>query len=205
MDQGTPEWFAARLGKATASRIKDVAAKGRSGAASASRANYEAQLVVERLTGKKAEEYTNSTMDRGTELEADARDAYQFQTNNEVVEVGFVEHPTVQLSGASPDGLIGSDGITQIKCRNEAKHLAYLLVGKISGPENTQIQWEMACTERAWCDFVNYHPAFPIGMQLFIKRIPRDDERISELEKEVRRFLDEVAGKVVKLKTMYGV
>jgi putative phage-type endonuclease len=205
MEQGSDEWFAARLGKATASRISDVIAKPRSGnGISASRANYEAQLVCERLTGERAEEFSNKQMDRGIELEPQARAAYEFQTDNEVKEVGFIDHPRILMTGASPDGLIADDGITQIKCRNQAKHMAYLLYGKLSKAENTQIQWEMACTGREWCDFVNFHPGFPPEMQLFIKLVPRDAGLIKEMEREVQRFLDEVAGKVAKLTEKYG-
>jgi len=204
MEQYSDEWWQARLGKATASKIADIVAKTRSGV-SASRTNYEAQLIAERLTGTPPDCYTSAAMQWGTDKEPEARSAYQFFADLEVQEVGFFDHPYIEMSGASPDGLVGTDGLVEIKCPNTATHLATLINGKVPAQYMTQMQWQMACTERTWCDWVSYDPRLPESMRLFIKRIERDDERISVLEKEVRRFLDEVAGKVVKLKTMYGV
>ncbi len=202
--QGTPEWHTARLGKVTASRISDVMAKPKSGrGTSVSRANYAAQLIRERLTHEWEKGFFNEHTKRGIELEPMARAAYEFETDNQVVEVGFVPHPTITMSGASPDGLIGDDGITQIKCRNATKHIAYLLNGKIGNDEFLQVQWEMACTKRNWCHFVNFNPGFPPSMQLFIKHIDRDDERICEMEKEVVQFLIEVNEQVEKLKDKF--
>ena len=151
--QGSEEWFAARLGKATASKVADIVARTRSGYA-ASRANYMAQLVAERLTGNVAESFTNDAMRWGIDQEPAARRAYEFYVGAEVTEIGFVTHPEIGMSGASPDGLVGDDGLVEIKCPNTAKHIDTLLGKAIEGKYLTQMQWQMACTGRQWCDFV---------------------------------------------------
>jgi putative phage-type endonuclease len=154
----------------------------------ASRANYEAQLIAERLTGETTSGFTNAAMQWGIETEPEARAAYQFYADSEVEEVGFIDHPTIAMSGASPDGLVGVlaslDGLIEIKCPNTATHLATLLDSKVPAKYMTQMQWQMACTERAWCDWVSYDPRLPESMRLFVQRIERDDKRIQELEKE---------------------
>src|SRR5690242_11259103 len=131
--QGSPEWFAARLGKVTASRVADVVAKTAKGAASTSRANYMAQLIVERLTQRATETFTNAAMQWGTDTEPQARNAYAFRTDSEIQEVGFVTHPNIAQSGASPDGLVGTDGMVEIKCPITATHIETLLGEGISG------------------------------------------------------------------------
>ena len=203
IDQGTPEWFAARCGRVTASRIADVIAKTKSGP-STSRANYAAQLVTERLTGTVGESFSNAAMAWGTEKEPEARDAYAFQEIVSVDQVGFVLHPSITLSGASPDGVVGTDGLVEIKCPNTATHIATLLDGKVPDKYQVQMLWQMACTERHWCDFVSYDPRMPVDMQLFVQRVPRDDVRIAELEAEVRSFIGEVDAMVDKLTARYG-
>ena len=130
MNQQTPEWFAQRAGKVTASRVADVMAKVKSGEA-AGRANYRAQLVAERLTGTAAESYSNAAMQWGTDTEPYARMAYEAATGNLVLETGFVLHPEIGFSGASPDGLIGNDGLVEIKCPNTATHIDYLLASTV--------------------------------------------------------------------------
>ena len=189
--QGTPEWHAARLGKVTASRVADVIARTKSGYAT-SRKNYMTELVLERLTGTVADTYTSSAMQWGIDHEADARVAYQFELNTRVATVGFVDHPTIEHSGASPDGLVGETGLVEIKCPNSATHLDTIKSGEIPSRYVTQMLWQMACTGRAWCDFVSYDPRFPDEMQIFIKRLDRDDKAISALEAEVIAFLQEV-------------
>jgi putative phage-type endonuclease len=203
--QGSPEWIAARLGKATGSRISDVLAQGKSGAPSASRANYRAQLVVERLTGYTVEGYTSEAMERGKEIEADARAAYAFRTGNEVRDVGFVIHPRISLSGASPDGLVGDDGLVEFKCPNSATHIETLRGAIIPKAYRDQMLWEMACTGRQWCDFVSFDPRLPESMTLAIRRVYIDLERLGEVENEVRIFLAEVDEVVADLKTRYAV
>ena len=204
MEQRSDAWFAARLGKATGSRIADIVAKTKSGT-SASRANYAAQLIAERLTGKVAETYTNGAMQWGTDTEPEARDAYCFYRDADVQEVGFIDHPAIAMSGASPDGLVGDDGMVEIKCPNTATHLDTLLSGKVAGKYVIQMQWLMACTGRAWCDFVSYDPRLPEAMRLFVTRIDRDDNRIAELEGEVIQFLSEIDQKVATLCSRFQI
>lgn len=204
MDQRTEEWFAARCGKVTASRIADVMAKSKStGKPLATRDNYAAQLLCERLTGTVADSFTNAAMQWGTETEPRARAAYEFLHGVSVIEEGFVDHPTVAMSGASPDGLVGEDGLVEIKCPNSATHFATLEGAKIDRKYLLQMQWQMACCERAWCDFASYDPRVPLAMQLHVRRVERDDELIAEIEDEIGTFLTELAEREETLRTKY--
>lgn len=169
----------------------------------ASRANYEAQLIAERLTGESADSYTNAAMQWGIDTESQARAAYEFTADATVEEVGFVDHPTIPMTGASPDGLIGDDGMLEIKCPNTATHINTLLTGKVAGKYITQMQWQMACCNRKWCDFVSFDPRMPPEMQLFIKRVDCDDEQIAALKEEIVKFLAGVADKISKLQQDY--
>lgn len=196
--QGSPEWFAIRLGKVTASRVADVVARTKSGP-SASRANYMAELIAERLTGEVAPSFTNAAMQWGTEKEPEARAAYGFRTDSEVGQIGFVIHPQIADSGASPDGLIGEDGLAEFKCPNTATHIETLLTKAAPAKYLTQMQWQMACTGRKWCDFVSYDPRMPETMRLFIQRVERDEKLILSLENDVREFLDDMAKKLAQL------
>jgi putative phage-type endonuclease len=202
--QGTPEWNAARLGKVTASRVSDVIARTRSGWG-ASRDNYMAQLIAERLTGAVQVTFTNSAMQWGTETEPQARTAYEFYQDIEVAEVGFVCHPAIQMAGASPDGIAGADGLIEIKCPNTATHIDTLLGGTVPEKYVVQMLWQMACAERAWCDFVSYDPRMPEEMRLFVCRVLRDDKRIGELERHVEEFLSEMEDKLHKLRAAVGM
>lgn len=204
IEQGSPEWFAARCGKVTASRVADIIAKTKTGY-STSRANYAAQLIAERLTGVPAESYTNAAMQWGNEKEGEARDAYAFDRGVEVQTVGLVIHPTIELAAASPDGLVGSDGLVEIKCPNTATHIEVLLGEAVPAKYITQIQWQLACTGRAWCDFASYDPRMPGEMQLWIRRIDRDDVMIRELHTAIEVFLSEVASTVDALTSRYGL
>lgn len=200
--QGSPEWFSARLGRVTASRVADVIAKTKSGY-SASRANYAAQLIAERLTGEVAESFTNAAMQWGVDHEPDARSAYEFMTDVDVVQIGIVNHPTIGMASASPDGLVREDGLVEIKCPNTATHIDTLLSGSVPGKYATQMLWQMACTGRKWCDFVSYDPRLPESMRLFVQRVERDDAKIAELEQEVVSFLAEVDAKVNALRNKF--
>jgi putative phage-type endonuclease len=200
--QGSPEWHKIRCGKVTASRIADLCAKTKSGYG-ASRANYMAQLVAERLTGVVSESYTNAAMQWGIDTEAEARVNYEFMTNATVEETGFVLHPTVGHAGASPDGLVGDYGLVEIKCPTTSTHIETLLGATVPGKYVLQIQWQLACSGRAWCDFVSYDPRLPESMRLFISRVERDDKRIAELETEVVDFLNELRLTVHRLRTKY--
>lgn len=200
--QGTPEWHAIRLGKVTASRVADVIAKTKAGYG-ASRANYMADLIAERLTGAAAASYTNAAMQWGTEHEPDARAAYAFRFDADIKEVGFVPHPTIAMTGASPDGLVAANGLVEIKCPNTATHIETLLSGTVLAKYVTQMQWQMACTGREWCDFVSYDPRLPESMRLFVRHVPRDAEMIADLEAEVAWFLSELDRKVDALRAQY--
>jgi putative phage-type endonuclease len=202
--QGTPEWKAIRCGRVTASRVADIVARTKTGP-SASRANYLAELVAERLTGTVAEGYSNSAMEWGTTNEADARLAYSFRADADVEEVGFVHHPSIPMAGASPDGLVSTDGLVEIKCPNTATHIDTLLSGSVPGKYITQMQWQMACTGRLWCDFASFDPRMPEEMRLFVKRVERDEPRITELETEVRTFLTELDATIGRLTASYGI
>lgn len=196
--QGTDEWFAARLGKVTASRVADVIAKTKTGY-SASRDNYMAQLVCERLTGQKGESFSNAAMQWGTETEPQARAAYSAARFEIVEEVGFVNHPTIEAAGASPDGLVGDLGLIEIKCPNTATHIDTLLSQTVPSKYNTQMQWQMICTGRHFCDFVSYDPRLPTELQMFIKRVEYDPVYGAMLEKEVIGFLKELDTKIEQL------
>lgn len=200
--QGSPEWFVLRLGKATASRIADVVAKTKTGWG-ASRANYMAELIAERLTGNAAEGFTNAAMKHGTETEPHALAAYEFLIGAEIERVAFVPHPTIVMSGASPDGLVGTVGMIEVKCPNTATHLDTLLGEPIAGKYITQMQWQMACAGRAWCDFASFDPRLPEEMRLFVKRVPRDAALIASLEKDVSAFLAELDDKEAELRARY--
>lgn len=198
IEQGTPEWFAARLGNVTASRVADVIAKTKSGY-SASRDNYMAQLICERMTNTVAESYSNAAMQWGTETEPLARAAYESYADVLVDQVGYIKNPWLARAGASPDGLVGKWGLIEIKCPNSSTHIDTLLSETVPTKYITQMQWQMACTGRVWCDFVSFDPRLPDGLQLFVKRVERDAEYIAMLEKEVALFLEELDTKIFKL------
>ena len=202
--QGSPEWIAARVGSLGASRVADALAKTKSGWG-ASRANLMAALICERLTGQPQDTFTNAAMEWGTQQEPQARLAYEFQTSADVAQVGIVKHPHIAGTHASPDGLVGDDGMVEIKCPNTATHIETLLGEPIAGKYITQMQWQMACTGRAWVDFVSYDPRLPVDMQLFIQRVRRDGATIASMEREVSAFLIELDEKIAALNAKYKV
>lgn len=200
--QGTDAWHEARLGKVTASRIADVCTRTKSGFG-AGRKNYMAELVAERLTGARTEGFTNAAMQWGTDQEPDARSAYQFHANRRVVKIGFVNHPSIAETGASPDGLVGDDGLVEIKCPNTATHIETLLGGSVPEKYVLQMQWQMACTGRQWCDFASFDPRLPETMRLFVQRLQRDDALITSVENDVTDFLNELRLTVHRLRAKY--
>lgn len=202
MEQRSPEWFAHRIGRVTASKIADLMAQTKSGP-SASRKNYMADLIAERLTGEAKEGFSNSAMQWGTDTEPQARAAYEFVTDNTVTEVGFIDHPTIKMAGCSPDGLVGTDGMVEIKCPNTATHLDTLLGGGIDGKYVKQMQFQMACAGREWCDFVSFDPRLPPEMQLFVQRVSFDGGAVAEINAAVAEFLHELDGKVAQLREKY--
>ena len=199
-EQRTPEWFAERLGKITASRIADVVGKTKSGSYGAARKNYMAELLCQRLTGQQEEKFTSAAMQHGTDTELAARAMYMLETGADVTKTGFIPHPSIAMSGASPDGLVGEDGLIEIKCPNTATHLEFLQSRKPKHEYLLQMQWQMACTGRQWCDFVSYDDRLPEKLAYRCIRIPRDDKLIAELEEEAVKFLTELDETVRQLK-----
>lgn len=192
IEQGSPEWFEQRRGKVTASRIADIMAKTKSGY-STSRQNYLMQLLCERLTGKVEESFKSAAMQRGNDLEPEARNWYQLETGEIVEQVSFIDHPNINDAGASPDGLVGAEGLIEIKCPNTATHIETLRSKKPSDRYYKQMQWQMACTGRKWCDFVSFDNRLPDNLAYFCVRIDRNEEAIAEIEAEVNKFLEELA------------
>jgi len=185
--QRTEDWFADRLGKATASRFNDIM----KGKAMAGWKNYRAELVIERITGQKEEGYTSKPMQWGIDTEPVARTIYQLRSGNIVEECGFFKHSVLE-AGASPDGLIGADGVIEIKSPNSATHIATLSSGKIPTQYYAQIQGQMWITGRQWGDFVSYDPRLPENASIIIVRVERDNPYIARLEQNVTDFLAEV-------------
>ena len=207
-EQGTENWFADRLGKVTASRLADVLAKTKTGY-SASRTNYITQLVLERITNTRAESYSNAAMQWGTEQEPFARAAYEAHTGQMVEEVGFIPHPDIEAAGASPDGLVGNDGMVEIKCPSSSTVLEVWLThsqggNAVDAKYYAQMQWQMRCANRAWCDYVVFDPRMPAKAQLFIFRVERNPDWLKIAEDEVTTFLAEVDAKVVALNKIIG-
>lgn len=198
IEQRSDEWFAQRCGKVTASRIADVTAKTKTGWG-AGRANYMAQLVAERLTGNVEQSYINTAMQWGIDTEPQAVAAYEAMKLCTVDPAPFVVHPSIADAGASPDGFVGEWGLIECKCPNTATHIDTLLKGKIDGRYIKQMQWQMACTGRQWCDFVSYDPRLNAELALFSQRVDRDDDMIAEIEWAVLQFTNEIAGKVSQL------
>ena len=187
MDQRTDDWFAARLGSATASRMNDALA----GPDTAARRNYLIQLVTERLTGQQQESFSSAAMQRGTDLEPVARMAYEAK-HGFVDKAGFYTHPDIKWFGASPDGLVGDDGLVEIKCPNSTTHVDYILDGKVPTKYKRQMLAQLACTGRKWCDFVSFDDRLPEHLQLFVVRFEPKPEEIAKLEQGVIAFLTDV-------------
>ncbi len=191
-EQQSVAWFTARLGKVTASRVKDVMAQTKSGP-SASRKNYMMELLCERLTGTRNEGFTSKEMQRGTDLEPVARSAYEIDQGVMTVETGLVLHPSIEGFGASPDAIVGDSGLLEIKCPNTANHIAVIQSGKHDPQYEWQMLAQMACTGRAWVDFVSFDDRLPEPLQYARRRFHFDVARVQEMETEIRRFLDELA------------
>ena len=189
--QGSPEWFAERVGKITASRISDVMAKTKTGP-SASRKNYAAELALERITGQKAQGFVSPQMTWGIENEIFARASYEAFTGEIVDQVGFIDHPLINRTGASPDGLVGKDGMIEIKCPNTATHVGWAIAGKVPPEHVLQMQWQMCCAGREWNDFVSFDPRMPEGQQMFIRRLWCDTKLMAEIAEAIIVFDREV-------------
>lgn len=201
-EQGTDEWRQVRLGKITGSRIADIMRRTKSGV-SATRQTYLGELVAERLSGVAAESFTSKAMQWGKETEAEARQAYAMTKGVKPVQIGFVDHDSVPMAGASPDSLIGDDGALEIKCPNSATHIATLLGAEIDPDYVKQMQWGLACSGRRWCDFVSFDPRMNPELQMHVKRITRDPIMIADMEREVRKFLADIDETMGKLRALY--
>jgi predicted phage-related endonuclease len=139
-------------------------------------------------------------MEWGTATEPLARVAYELHTGSDVSQVAFVDHPNVEWFGCSPDGVVGDEGLIEIKCGNTTTHLDWMEDGKVPTKHIPQIMAQMSVTGRKWCDFVSYDPRLPEDLQLFIVRVNRDQEYIDSMEAEVKKFLKEVEETINKLK-----
>ena len=191
-DQRTQAWFAAKLGKVGASRIVDVISFRRDGSPSKAREDYMIELVAERLTGQITERYCTREMQWGIDMEPEARSAYEVAQGVLVSTCGFLEHPTIAGAGASPDGLVGDDGLVEFKCPTTATHIRTLLRGEADPQYIPQMQWQMACTGSTWCHFASYDPRLPEPYQLAAHLVHRNDSYIDGLEAQVLAFLREV-------------
>ena len=195
IEQGTVEWHELRRGKVTASRVADILAKTKTGT-SASRQNYLIELALQRTTKTIEPSYTNAAMEWGTATEPQARVAYEINTNNFVDQVPFIDHPSIVGFGCSPDGLVGTDGLLEIKCPNSATHWEYFKAKEPPKKYFIQMQAQMAVTGAKWCDFVSFDPRMPERSQLLIVNVPRDAEFILYMEAEINQFLEEVSTEV---------
>lgn len=201
--QRTEEWYAQRAGKVTASPVLKVYKRLKGGGYSKDRQTYKFQLIAERLVGTTISQQRSAAMQRGVEKEAEARQRYQRITNLPVSEAPFVPHPTIGMAGASPDGFVGEEGLVEIKCPTSQTAVEVLLTEEVEDQYLAQIQWQLACTGRQWCDYVVFDDRLPPSMQLFVKRIQRDDDLIRLVEKEVREFIAEISADIERLWNKY--
>lgn len=203
--QRTEEWFSERLGKVTGSPVLKVYKRLKNGNYSSEREAYKMEKIAERLSGLPSSSFTSPAIKRGIEKEETARQAYMRATNAEVIEVGFIPHPTIGMAGVSPDGLVGDDGLIEIKCPNTSTAVEVLLTEQVDEKYHAQMMWAMACTGRAWCDYVVFDDRLPENLQLYVKRIERDDDLIKTVEREVREFIAEVDADIARLLDKYPV
>lgn len=199
MEQRTTEWLMARLGHCTASRFGDATAVLKSGQPAASAIDYGLELAAERLTGVLTERYVTSAMQWGIDMEADARAAYEYDRCEAVTEAGFIRHPTIKFFGASPDGLVGNDGLIEIKCPTSKRHAEWLHAGTVPDAHKPQMIAQLACTSRKWCDFVSYDPRYPDAVQLFVVRFEPLPEDLEKAEQAAARFIEYVNSIVAKI------
>lgn len=193
VDQQTPEWLLMRTGMVTASRVADVIKKRKNGENELKkRADYRTEVISEILTGRAAEHYVTPAMEWGIEHEAEARATYELRLDREVTPVGFAIHDRIPRFGASPDGLIGEDGCVEFKCPTTATHIEWMIAGVVPEEHKPQMDAEMSCANRKWCDFVSFDPRLPKKLQMFVRPYLRDEVRIAAMEEEVLKFLEEI-------------
>jgi len=191
--QGSPEWFEARLGSIGGSSISSVVAKGQG----KMRKNLLYRLAGEILSGEKYESYTNHHMERGLELEHQARLEYEFLTGNQVEQVGLIKDSDHKHS--SPDGLVNDYGIIEIKCTIPSVHIETIISDKVPAEYRKQIQWGLHICLRQWCDFVSYSPTVK-ARPVWIKRVERDEKLIAELDAGADLFIKELKDVVKKIR-----
>jgi putative phage-type endonuclease len=193
LEQGSDEWKQARLGHVTASCVADVMAKGKGGQEAITRKKYKMRLVAERVTGQGQDSFTSSAMEWGVMQEPFARQQYEVSHETFVEKTGFWKHPKYDWIGVSPDGLVGDNGLIEIKCPNSTTHLDYLIADQVPTEYYKQMQCQMWVTNREWCDFVSYDPRIRSEKnKLFVKRLYRSNDFIADMEAEVLQFLNEV-------------
>jgi putative phage-type endonuclease len=194
LEQQTPEWYTMRKGMVTGSRVADIVTRLKKGGYSAARQTYLMEIACARLTGLMPDHHVSPAMEWGIANEPFARAAFELANDCMVESIGFAIHPKIEYFGASPDGLIGEEGVLEIKCPTSDTHLSYILAGVVPVEYCPQMLAEMACTERQFCDFVSFDPRMPENLQLFMRRFHRDDKLIAMMEEEVQIFLGEVEG-----------
>lgn len=199
VEQQSAEWLQMRIGCVTASRVADVMARLKSGGEAMARKNYKAEIICEMLTGRAAEHFVTPAMEWGIDNEQFARNAYEVELETVIEPGGFALHERITRLGASPDGLVGDDGLVEFKCPTTATHLGYIIGGVVPAEYHWQMLCQMACADRQWCDFVSFDPRLPKKLQLFVRRFERDDARIAEMEAEVEKFLWECVEQVKAL------
>lgn len=183
--QRSEDWHSERCGKVTASRVKDLNAKPSKGKALNA---LGLTILAERLTGVQKETPTNFAMQWGIDNEPHAIAAYENETGFFVNGTGLIDHPFIEMFGASPDGLVGENGQIEVKCPDTTTHLNTLLTKEVPDEYIPQITSQLACTRREWCDFVSYDPRLEPELQIIIIRIFAKDLNIEGLERDVRAF-----------------
>lgn len=202
--QGSAEWLQNRVGRVTASRVKDVMDFLKKGGPSAQRKNYMAEIIAETLTGIASEHYVSPYMQWGIETEREARAAYEIESGNIVDQTGLFVHDSMSRFAASPDGLVGTHGLFEAKCPQTTTHLAWLKDGGVPEDHLAQVWSQLACTGREWCDWVSFDPRLPEPLQLIIQRVHRDDAKIAEVEASVLAFLEEIVAEIEALREIVG-
>ena len=189
--QNTAAWIESRIGKVTASRVFDIM-PGKKGGYLASRKKYMLELLAERITGVELDNVVSKAMQWGTDTESLARSAYEAWTGSIVTEVGFIEHPTIPSFGASPDGLVGEDGVLELKCPTQTTHLEVMSSGVINPRYTLQMQTQMMCTGRHFAHYVDYDPRMPEFAMYYCVRVEADPDMFTDIECEVRKFVIEL-------------
>lgn len=199
IEQGTEAWHELRLGCLTASRFKDVMAKGRGNSPSKTREAYMMQLIAEKLTSEPQDTFTNSAMEWGNECEPRARAKYEIMNGVEVEQVGFIKPDFSDEIGVSPDGLVGENGLLEIKCPKTTTQIQRFLSGEFPSEYKAQVQGQLWISERDWCDFVSFDPRIDTEADYFCIRVERDEEYIKNLSAQCFDFIEEMRGILEKL------